>query len=211
MRVYMFTSVCKRIWFDQCEFFSILTTNLYHPGDMVSYCPRVIRGLDVIGKPNAILLPHLVHDLHDDQALCQWLVLALLAPISQRKRALIRLPEHAVAFALLVQNPAGLVAEPVVPATPAPGAGLWPFLLLDRVIAVGEDDLRLRRAERRVHDLDFALGALDAHGRASRALSIGIGGRADARGGDAVGVAVLFSREGQQHRDLLVRAEAVFA
>jgi len=57
---------------------------------------RKLRTLNSLRIPQPILPPHLIHRLHNNNALLPRQHLALQLPIPQAARALVRLPEHAV-------------------------------------------------------------------------------------------------------------------
>ena len=58
---------------------------LYRPSQL----NRILRRLNLLGVSHVALLAHLVHRLHDDDALGQRLVLALFPAFLQRVRALV--------------------------------------------------------------------------------------------------------------------------
>nr|POE89848.1 hypothetical protein CFP56_20317 [Quercus suber] len=167
---------------------------------------RILRRLDFLRQRHAILLAHLIHDPHDDQALLQALEPALLPPVPERVRTLVRLPEHALPLALLLPRP----AEPVLPPAALARARHVEHLLLHRPIL--EHQLGARGPERRGEDLHLAQLALDTDRGAGAALAVGVGDGAHAGRRDAVRVArAAGARERQQHARLLVGAEPVLA
>ena len=119
---------------------------------------------------DAALLQRLLHHLHDDDRLAPRHGRALELAIPQAPRALVRLPEHAVAPAVR-----GVLGDRAVDD-------------VDRAAAVLLDDFVLQRAVRRAHHLDLALGALDLDGRAAAVLPVRVGAEPHGRQADAHGL-----------------------
>ena len=166
---------------------------------------RVFRRLDLLGVLHVVLLPHFIHDLHDDQALLKALVLAFLSTISEGIRALVGFPVHTLTLTLAL--PASTKA--VLPATSLARTRELPVLLLDRAILV--DELGLGGTVGWVEDLHLAIRSLDADRWASSALSIRVCCNAHASGSDTVCITTLLAWEGKQHARVLVRASLVLA
>lgn len=166
---------------------------------------RVLGRLNLVGVSHAVLLAHLIHDLHDDDTLLQTLILALLSAFLERKRTLIGFPEHTVTLSLGVL----VLAETIGKARTLAGTGLDKLFLL--YSAVGENELGLGWAVGRVEDLDFTLVTLDADSWTGAAFAVGIRSCAESGGSDTVGIATELrgSREGDQHGGHFVGASGV--
>lgn len=133
---------------------------------------RIVQCLQFLRIHQSVLPPHLIHNPHNHHALLPTQRLALQLPLLDAPCHLIR-----------------LVHEP-----PSPTRHLHhvlfhqtPPLALRRHRRVPHDPPR-RRPVRRVVHLDLALGALDADGGARAAAPVRVGGHAQVRGCDAVGV-----------------------
>lgn len=115
---------------------------------------------------DAAILQYLLHHIHDNNALRPRDTVALLLAVAEAAGTLVGFPEHAVAKVAL-----GVLGDGAV----------------DNFDFVGarEDDLVLKRAESRAHDLDLALGALDADRGTGGVLAIGVGGYLDGCHGNA--------------------------
>src|SRR5690606_9901381 len=105
--------------------------------------------------------------------------LALLAAVAQAARALVGLPEHALAPAVAL----GVLGDGAVDD-------------LDVAAGVLLDDAVLQWAVGGAHDLDLARRALDADRRAAGALAVDVAGDAQRRERDAVALVV-----GELHDD----------
>lgn len=165
---------------------------------------RIIRRLDHLGIDQPILLPDLIHRLHNHHTLLMRHALTLQLPIPQTSPALVRFPEHPLPrnLALMLLDMRPLLLRPLImPIRPA----LRPLLVNDAVT---------RGSVRGPIDLNLALGALDADGGFGGVVAVDVGGDAEVGQGDAVrwvrgGVgAAGAAREGQDDGRVFVDARA---
>lgn len=143
---------------------------------------------DEFGVLDAAVGEGLVHDLHDGNALAPGHRVALLLTVTETASALIGLPEHTVAPVAL-----GVLGDGVLDS-------------LHLVVSILEDKLILEGSVRGASQLDLALAALDADGRASRASAVGVGADLDRCSGDTH---ALVLREVDNHGSGFVRTGSV--